>query len=82
MRAGKTAIATALGCDVADVSAYQSTWREKRVFDCDGDLYTSRAIGSRAKLPDGFKWEKMTGDDIEFFERRYEIEIFKAIESE
>lgn len=72
MKAGKTAIATALGCDVAELEAYQPT-RCKGVFDYDGNLYTSRAIQVFRKLPEGFDWKKHS---VEWFERKYQIEIF------
>lgn len=74
MKAGKTAIATVLGADVADLERYQPT-RNRGVFTDGSDYYTSRAVGSTKLLPGGFEWEKIPAD---WFETRYAIEVFRA----
>ena len=68
MKCGKTAIATALGCELADLDSYQPT-RCKSVFTDGNRYYTSRP--DNGKSLDG--WEPLGAN---WFVRIYHIQIF------
>lgn len=72
MKAGKTAIATALGVDSGDLEQYQGV---AGLFYMGDTYYTSRKVGSRKALPEGYTWTKV---DNPYMERTYQIEVFEA----
>jgi hypothetical protein len=72
MKAGKLAIATALGTDVDDIERYQGI---AGLYYSGNTYYFSRQLGTSKKLPDGYNWNKLNAD---WFERTYQIEVYKA----
>lgn len=76
MQAGKTAIATVLGCDTSDVNRYQN---ERGVYYIGDTYYTAKRKGSSQKLPLNYDWQKI---EAEWFTSRYGIEVFKALSTD
>lgn len=80
MRAGKTAIATAFGQDVADIDEYQPGRYSPPIFCVGDDFYccTKSSSPPKTKCRDDISdWTWIPAKGIDWFTRQYELTVWK-----
>ena len=82
MRAGKTAVATAFGQDVADIEQYQSTRWRPSIWTVGNDLVCVTTNAEPPKHKGQFQWEWELARGMDWFTKKYNLYIWRAINSD
>lgn len=72
----KTAVAEWIGCDVADVVAYQPGRSDPQVFEYEGSYYVAVKGKQKPPEPEVYNWTLMT--NAEHMEKRTGFKVYAA----